>query len=138
MKRSLMALGLIVVLGGGCGGDGSSDPTQGKLTIAAQGVSGATGKVALFMVTASGGGPLLGSVCASMTSDPASVSAVARTPSAGNPCDLGAEVVFANGAYEVSGGIYSPGSQTPEHCSRTTVTVAGDTVATMPAFGACQ
>jgi hypothetical protein len=112
---------------------------QGTLTIEASGITGAMGKIALVMVMESGGGPILGGICVPITADPGSFSDVAKTPTEqGNPCALGADVVFANGSYDLLGGIYTPGSMTPEQCSTTTVDVVGDTVVTMPAFGACN
>ncbi len=139
----------------GCGGDDDDDVTPdssvavvdsgatvdgsgpGKLTIRADNVTGATGKVVLAFVTPQPAGAALGAVCQQITTSPQSVSGVAKTPSMTNPCDLGAEVSFPAGSYKVSGGIYTPGQQTPERCASATVTIAGDTSVTLPAFGTC-
>ena len=126
--------------------DGPADPTTevdgapapAWVTIKASGITGATGKIVLVGVTKTGVGGFLAAVCAPVTADPMSVNAVAKLPSASNPCDLGAEVAFADGTYEVRGGIYTGGSKTPERCANATVTVAGGpATVTLPAFGAC-
>jgi hypothetical protein len=109
----------------------------GSVTIRASGVTGATGKVVLVGVTPHGVAGFQGAVCEPVTSDPLSFTAVAKTPTAGNPCDLGAIAVFADGAYDVLGGLYTPGNTTPDLCANTTVTVAGTGDVTLPAFGAC-
>jgi hypothetical protein len=111
---------------------------EGTLTIEGAGITGATGKIALVFVTASGGGPILAGICEPITADPGSFSAVAKVPGMGNPCNLGAEVVLPNGDYDLNAGLYTPGMMTPEQCATSTVTVAGDTVAQLPAFGACN
>ncbi len=111
--------------------------TSGKITVEASGITGGTGKIALVGITQTGGGPFLGAICVPIANDPASLSAVAQLPGAANPCDLGAEVVFDNGSYDVQGGLYTPGNMTPDLCANTTVTVAGDTTVTLPQFGAC-
>ena len=132
----------------GCGGDPGAPPDAntppdalvlepGRIAIAGDDIAGVNGKIILANVTITGGGPSLGAVCVPVTSDPMSFTAVALTPAQGNPCDLGAEVVFADGSYDVVAGIYTPGQQTPDLCSNTTVTVAGTGEVTLPAFAAC-
>lgn len=123
-----------------CGGDddGSGvDAAPGTLTIRASGITGLTGKIVLATVTASTGGAPLGAICVSVTDDPMSFAAVAQTPGVGNPCELGATVTFADGSYDVSAGIYTPGMQTPELCAEATVSIPASSEVTLPAFAAC-
>ena len=109
-------------------------PPDGHITIVGDNITGATGKVILAFILADS---LQGAVCVAATSNPMSFSAVVKTPADGNPCDLGADVVFPDGTYNVYGGIYTPGQQTPDLCANTTVTVAGTGEATLPEFGPC-
>lgn len=112
--------------------------TSGTLTVEANGVTGASGKIVLAFVTSAGGGASLGGVCAPVTSDPGDVSAIVKTPVAGSdPCTLGANVIFPNGSYNVTAGIYTPGMMMPERCATVTANVVGDTTVTLPTFGAC-
>jgi len=110
-------------------------PPNGHVTIIGNNITGATGRVVLAFVMADP--PLWGAVCVPATSDPMSFSAVIRVPADGNPCDLGAEVVFPDGTYNVQAGIFTPGQQTPDLCASTTVTVVGTGEATLPEFGPC-
>ncbi len=129
-----------------CGDDGGSTPIDaaavsdaaaGQVWIRGNSITGATSKIVLANVTATGGGPSMGAICAQLTTSPASFVAAARTPAMGNPCTLGAEVTFTDGTYAVAAGIYTPGMQTPDLCANTTVTVAGSGDVTLPAFAAC-
>ena len=78
-----------------CGGtaEGYDDTAvAGKLTVGADGMTGAAGKVVVMMVTArGGGGPLLGSVCASVTAGSAKVSATVKAVAGDNPCQGASE-----------------------------------------------
>jgi hypothetical protein len=159
-KRITWVLGVLALAVGACGDDGGPPPvdagvlapdaevlppdaawadaaTSGTITVEAEGITGATGKIVLAFVTPVGGGPALGGICEPITTDPASVSAVVKMPGGGDPCTLGADMVFDNGDYDVTAGIYTPGMMMPDQCASTSVTVAGDTVVTLPAFGAC-
>ena len=120
--------------------DGSSldAAPAGSVTVRANGVTGATGKAFLVGITPHGTSGFEGAVCQMVTADPMSFAAVARTPNAGNPCDLGAVTVFSDGAYDVIGGLYTPGNTAPDLCANTTVTVAGTGDVTLPPFGACS
>ncbi len=109
----------------------------GTVTVRASGITGATGKVVLVFVTGPGMGGLRGAVCEPVTADPMAFVAVAKTPGATNPCELGAEVVYPDGTYDVTAGIYTPGMMTAERCATTTVVVAGTGDVTLPAFGTC-
>jgi hypothetical protein len=113
------------------------DAATGQIWIRGSGISGATNRVVLAFVTPAAGGPPSGGVCVPVTSDPMSFVAAVRTQDPGNPCTLGGEVVFADGAYDVTAGIYTPGMQTPDLCANTSVVVAGSGDVTLPAFAAC-
>jgi hypothetical protein len=137
VNRAVMAAALLLGACGGGGDGGGPDAAPGTLTIRGNDITGATGKIVLATVTAAGGGAPLGGICVSVTDDPMSFAAVAQTPAAGNPCDLGANVTFASGDYDVTAGLYTPGSQTAELCANTTVSIPAATEVTLPALAAC-
>jgi hypothetical protein len=109
--------------------------TEGLLTITVNNITGGTGKIVLVGVLGSNG--FAANICEAVSADPGTVSAIARTPGSSNPCDLGADHIFPNGTYDLTGGLYTPGSQTPDLCTSGSVTILGDTTVVMPDLAAC-
>lgn len=115
----------------------SGAPVAGTLTVTSPSLSGLTGKVLVVFVL--DGAARVGGACEMVTTDPQTITTVAKAPNSpmGNPCDLGGDATLQPKTYDVTAGIYTPGMMTPESCSSTTATIAGDTEITLPAFGAC-
>ena len=113
------------------------DAAPGQIWIRGNGITGASGKIVLTFITASGGGSILGGICVPVSADPMSFVAAVHSPGTGNPCDLGGVASFSDGIYNVTAGIYTPGQQVPDQCANTTVTVAGSGDVTLPAFSSC-
>lgn len=114
-----------------------TDAASGQIWIRANGIVGLQGKVLLAFVRAGDGGQIVGGICVGITSSPMSFVEAAKVQAGQDPCTLGAAGMYANGTYSITAGIYTPGSQTPERCASTTVTVNGSGDVTLPAFGAC-
>ena len=114
--------------------DTDTDPT---ITITAEGVEGHTGQILLAFVRPSGGGSQLGGICEAIESDPATLTGVVRVIES-DPCTLGAAVVFDPGDYDITAGVYTGGSKTPDACAYTTATVdKGPVEVTLPKLGFC-
>jgi len=123
---------------GGSGGQGGQPITEGKITISASDLADANGKRLIATVLDQGTSDQLGAVCENIAGNPGSASGVVSVADAMDVCDLGAEVVFQPGTYDVSAGIYAQGQAAPELCAATTVTVGGDVTVTLSSFSSCM
>ncbi|RLB58946.1 MAG: hypothetical protein DRI90_16080 [Deltaproteobacteria bacterium] len=123
---------------GGSGGQGGQPIIEGKITISASGLTDADGKRLIATVLVTDTSTQLGAVCATISGNPGSASGVASEPGSTDLCQLGAEVVFDPGTYDVSAGIYAQGEAAPELCAATTVTVAGDVTVVLESFSGCN
>jgi len=116
--------------------DANTEPMPGRITVTANGLIGHFGQ--MYLVFASGGGEQQapGSYCETVSFDPDTISGTV-SEYAGDPCTLGAEIDFEPGEWTLTGGVYNPGSQTPEKCAEVTITVDGDVEVMMPPLGDC-
>ncbi len=136
--RVLSAVVATVVFGvvaPGCSsGDGAAsstpppNPVPGTVTLDVSGVTGATGLVMLAVVRDSMHPQAFAAACDIVDTDPFGFTGQLMPITGGDPCTLGTEPVqFDPGTYEVVVAVLEGGSQTPQQCTQTDVTVDGDT-----------
>lgn len=109
----------------------------GTITVSTTAITGQNGKMLLVFATSATQEGQLGVACIPITSDSFEVPSTALTEvPAGNPCAGGTPtVVFPEGSYAITAGIYTPGSQSAEAEVATTVDIAGDGVASVQLVG---
>jgi hypothetical protein len=110
----------------------------GTITVATTAITGQNGKMLLVFATTPTQQGQLGVACIPITSDSfeVPVTPLAEVP-AGNPCAGGTPtVVFPEGSYTITAGIYTPGSQTAEATAEMTLDIVGDGVGSVQFTGA--
>ena len=142
MHRLTAVLAVMMVVAAACGDDDAAITTTAATTSATtappattelrftfEGVTGLQDKMLVGSVISSTG-PMVGTVCVPVTSDPFSGSGVVATPAPDNPCGHDAPYgvpLTTDGAYTYLVAAYTPGSQTAEACAAGAVTVDGPT-----------
>jgi hypothetical protein len=144
--RLLSAVAVLLVVAAACGDDDATTTTTAAATTAAtspttappapselrfsfEGLTGLQDKILVGSVMSSTG-PVVGTVCVPVTSDPFSGSGIVATPAPDNPCDHAAPYgvpLTTDGAYTYLVAAYTGGSQTAEACAFGEVIVEGPT-----------
>jgi len=146
VRHLLATFAVLMLVAAACGDDDAATTTTASATTAAtspttappaptelritfEGVTGLQDKILVGSVMSSTG-PMVGTVCILVTSDPFSGSGVVATPAPNNPCGHDAPYgvpLTTDGAYTYLIAAYTGGSQTAESCAFGEVVVDGPT-----------
>ena len=146
VRRLTAALAVMVIVTAACGDDDATTTTAATTTAATtsattappattelrftfEGITAAQDKILVGTIFESNG-PLVGTVCLPVTSDPFSGSAVVATSAPDNPCGHDAPYgvpLSTNGTYGYLVAVYLPGTQTATACAAGEVTIAQPT-----------
>ena len=123
------------------GADGDTTSRSGTLTVSLDGMVDVQGKILLATLTSTTipSQPIAG-LCVPITSSPFAMAEVMKPRKVGadNPCDLETfALVVDPGSYQLTLGVYTGGSRTPELCSNMEVVIDGDTKVVAPLPGGC-
>lgn len=141
-KALLSALAAVALVAGvACGGDDDSGtPTSpspsgpGTITITSTAINNQNGKVLVVAAIPDGQQTPVGRACIPITSNAFSAGAtlLVEVAASNNPCDPASVTrTFAAGRYNVTSGVFAPGSTTPERLTAQTVQVAGNVSASI-------